>query len=155
MGRFNRNNIGKSTKPVEVLIDRLAVVEFAEAIGETGALHTNVDAARRAGYADVVAPPTYALAVEQTATHEARRRGQTDPLSLAGADFRRLLHGSERYVYHAPIVAGEPVELTATLTGVSDAKGGKLEIAHIDMTIRHRDRGDLVTITRDLIHRLG
>ena len=41
------------------------------------------------------------------------------------------------------------------IKGFTDAKGGKLEIAHLETKITHAERGDLVTVRRDLIHRLG
>ena len=68
---------------------------------------------------------------------------------------RVLLHGSEEFEYHAPVFAGDEVTLSTRVKGFSDAKGGKLEIAHLETTVRHAERGDLITIRRDLIHRLG
>jgi hypothetical protein len=89
------------------------------------------------------------------ATHEAKRSGQPDALTLVGANMRFLLHGTEAYEYHAPIHAGDQVTVATRINGFTDAKGGKLEIAHMETKITHAERGDLVTVRRDLIHRLG
>lgn len=154
MGRFNRDSEGARIGPFSVQVERGALAFFARTIGETDPVFWDPDAARAAGYPDIKAPPTYGAVLDMAASHEADRRGDTGALALIGADLRRLLHGAERYDYHGPIFAGDQVTLTTTVKGFSDASTGKLEFAHLQTTITHAERGDLVTIRRDLIHRL-
>jgi acyl dehydratase len=155
MGFFKRDTQGHVTPPIPVDIERGAIAGFASAIGARDSIHSDPDAARAAGYADVVAPPTYATVVDMAAAHASARAGHIDALTLVGADVRYLLHGSERYRYHAPILAGRTVKVSTHITGFSDAKGGKLEIAHLETRITGQDGEPLVSISRDLIHRLG
>ncbi|MDU8928005.1 MaoC family dehydratase N-terminal domain-containing protein [Alisedimentitalea sp. MJ-SS2] len=155
MARFNRDSEGQVSAPVPVDVERGALVFFSETIGETNPIYVNPGAARAAGYPDVVAPATYAVVLDMAAAHETRRTGGTDILTRIGADMRRLLHGNEAYEYHGPIFAGDRVTLSTRVRGFSDAKGGKLEFAHLETTITHKERGPLVTVRRDLIHRLG
>jgi len=155
MGHFNRANAGKSTDPITVDVERGALIFFAETIGETNPVHRSVEAARGAGHPDVVAPATYAAVLDMAATQDATRAGAIDALALVGANMRYLLHGTEAYDYHAPIHAGDQITVVTRIKGFTDAKGGKLEIAHLETKITHAERGDLVTVRRDLIHRLG
>ena len=53
--------IGKTYDPVTYAVGREKVREYAAAVGETNPLHHDVQAARAAGYADVVAPPMFAV----------------------------------------------------------------------------------------------
>ena len=53
--------VGKTYPPVSYAVGREKVREFAAAVGEENPLHHDVDAARAAGYADVVAPPMFAV----------------------------------------------------------------------------------------------
>ena len=53
--------IGKSYDPVVYAVGREKIREYARAVGETSPLHLDVEAARAAGYADVVAPPMFAV----------------------------------------------------------------------------------------------
>ena len=57
----NTQAIGKTYEPVVYAVGREKVREYARAVGETNPLHLDVEAARAAGYADVVAPPMFAV----------------------------------------------------------------------------------------------
>ncbi len=80
--------------------------EFARAIGDDNPLYRDREAARRAGYSDVVAPPTFAIAVIM----KAQDKLLFDP--ALGLDFDVVVHGNQRFIHHRPIVAGD--ELTST-----------------------------------------
>lgn len=154
MGIFDRSSAGYESAPVTVNVERGAVAFFAETIGETNPIHFDLDAARAAGHPDVMAPATYPVVLDMAASKEGARKGQKDLLGLIAADMRYLLHGNENYDYHGPIFAGDTVEIISRIKGFSDAKGGALEIAHLEMEVRHPDRGTLSVAHRDLIHRL-
>jgi acyl dehydratase len=95
------------------LVGREKVREFAAAVFSTSAINFDPAAANAAGYADVVAPPTFAVVVQERTL--AQLLGAPD----AGIDFSRVVHGDQRFSYSRPIVAGD--ELTARLT-VSSVK---------------------------------
>ena len=90
------------------LVGREKVREFARAVRSTSPLHLDPEAARAAGFADVVAPPTFAVVVQEATLAQLLADDE------AGVDFSRVVHGDQRFTYSRPIVAGD--ELTATLT---------------------------------------
>ena len=100
-----------STEPY--LVGREKVREFARAVFATNAINLDPEAARAAGYDDVVAPPTFAVVVQEHTL--AQLLAEPD----AGIDFARVVHGDQRFTSTRPIVAGDL--LTATLT-VSNVK---------------------------------
>ena len=100
-----------STEPY--LVGREKVREFARAVFATNAINLDPEAARAAGYDDVVAPPTFAVVVQEHTL--AQLLAEPD----AGIDFARVVHGDQRFTSTRPIVAGDL--LTATLT-VSSVK---------------------------------
>ncbi|SHJ60134.1 N-terminal half of MaoC dehydratase [Shimia gijangensis] len=155
MGLFDRSSVGHESAPISVVVERGPIAFFAETIGETNPIHSDTEAARSAGYPDVMAPPTYPVVLEMAAAKEGERKEQTPILELIAADMRYLLHGTENYEYLGSIFAGDTVEVVSRVKGFSDAKGGQLEIAHLEMEIRHADRGVLAITHRDLIHRLS
>ena len=53
--------IGKRYEPLTYAVGREKIVEYALATGETEPLHMDLAAARAAGFADVVAPPMFAV----------------------------------------------------------------------------------------------
>ena len=90
------------------LVGREKVREFARAVGSASPLHLDPEAARAAGHADVIAPPTFAVVVQEATLAQLLADEE------AGVDFTRVVHGDQRFSYTRPIVAGD--ELTATLT---------------------------------------
>ena len=53
--------VGKTYPAQTYAVGREKVREYASAVGETNPVHLDVEAARAAGYADVVAPPMFAV----------------------------------------------------------------------------------------------
>ena len=100
---------GRSYPPAQpYAVGREAIIDFAHAVKATHPLHLDVEAARAAGHADVVAPPTFAVLISQ------RAEGAYIQDPESGIDFSRVVHADERFTHHRPIVAGDLV--TATLT---------------------------------------
>lgn len=153
-GIFDRSSRGKSVEQVPVLIERGRIRFFAQVLGETDPIHFDLDAARARGHPDLVASPSFFMVVEALANEDLQRRGIADVASLAKCDFRYMLHGEERYFYHAPIYAGEQVAFTSTIVDFYDKKGGAMEFATVKSTISHATRGVLVSAFRTFLHRL-
>jgi acyl dehydratase len=98
-------------------VDAASLAAFAAAVGTTDPVHTDPEAARAAGYRDVIAPPTYAVTIAQ----QCDRQLVEDP--EAGIDFSRVVHGEQRFVHHRPITAGDEVLGTLTVDSVRAAGG--------------------------------
>jgi acyl dehydratase len=88
-------------------VSRAKIREFAAAVGETSPLCHDVDAARAAGHADLVAPPTFAVVPSF--------RGLYEVMSRVGAPLQQQVHGEQGFTHHRPIVAGDELVTTATL----------------------------------------
>jgi acyl dehydratase len=87
------------TEPYSVGAEK--VREFAAAIGEQAAVCHSREAATAAGYPDLVAPPTFGIAVIARAQDAVLFNPEL------GLDFARVVHGDQRFVQHRPIVAGD------------------------------------------------
>lgn len=90
------------------LVGREKVREFARAVLSESPIHHDPEAAKAAGFADVVAPPTFAVTIQESTLAQLLADEE------ANVDFSRVVHGDQRFTYVRPIVAGD--ELTATLT---------------------------------------
>ena len=100
----NPDFVGRTYPPSgPYAVDAALIAAFAAAVGAADPVHTDAEAARAAGYADVVAPPTMAVRFSQ----QSERAYVTDP--EAGIDFSRVVHGEQRFVHHRPITAGDEV----------------------------------------------
>lgn len=103
------------------------IAEFAAATGADSALHTDPDAARAAGHADVLAPPTFLVSLAQSAEAAYIQ----DP--AAGIDFSRVVHGEESFVLHRPVVAGDVLIPTLTVEKVRAVGGHAMITTRVDV----------------------
>jgi acyl dehydratase len=89
------------------LVGREKIREFAEAVKSTNPMNLDVFAAQTAGYTDVIAPPTFAVVVQERSLKTVLSDKEV------GIDFSRVVHGDQRFIHVRPIVAGD--ELTSEL----------------------------------------
>ncbi len=127
------------------LVGREKVREFARAVLATSPLSLDPVAARAAGYSDVVAPPTFAVVVQEATLAQLL----ADP--EGGIDFSRVVHGEQRFSFTRPIVAGD--ELTATLTVTSVKSLGGNSMVTAESQIVGADGAHVVTATSTLVVR--
>jgi len=109
--------IGKSYEPAQYAVGREKIREYAHAVGETNPLHLDVDAARAAGYADVVAPPMFA------AVYSVPSLGPSlfDPeIEL---NIMMMVHGSQEFEWGEPVVAGDEISTMASVKDISERDG--------------------------------
>jgi acyl dehydratase len=137
---------GREFPPTEpYLVGREKVREFARAVFSTSDLNFDPAAAIAAGYPDVVAPPTFAVVVQERTLEQLL----ADP--DAGIDFSRVVHGEQRFSYSRPIVAGD--ELTARLTVSSVKSLGQNSMVTAESAITDSTGAHVVTAVSTLVVR--
>jgi acyl dehydratase len=127
------------------LVGREKIREFSRAVLSTNPINLDVDAARAAGHADLVAPPTFPVVVQEATL--AQLLAEPD----AGIDFSRVVHGEQRFTYTRAIVAGD--ELTATLTVSSVKSLGGHNMVTADSDIVDAEGKHVVTAISTLVVR--
>jgi acyl dehydratase len=109
--------VGKTYPPVTYAVGREKVREFAMAVGEEDPRYHDPEAARAAGYADVVAPPMFAVVYSGRAITPAL----FDP--EVGIDFARMVHGGQEFVWGPPVVAGDEIATEVEVKDVAERGG--------------------------------
>jgi acyl dehydratase len=127
------------------LVGREKVREFARAVFATSPINLDPEAARAAGYSDIVAPPTFAVVIQESTL--AQLLAEPD----AGIDFTRVVHGDQRFTYTRPIVAGD--ELTATLRVASVKSLGGHSMVTAESSIVDATGAHVVTAISTLVVR--
>lgn len=127
------------------LVGREKIREFSRAVFSTNPINTDVAAARAAGYADVVAPPTFAVVVQELTLQQLLAEPD------AGIDFTRVVHGDQRFSFSRAIVAGD--ELTATLTVASIKSLGGHSMVTAESSIVDAQGEHVVTAISTLVVR--
>jgi len=109
--------VGKRFAPVVYAVGREKVREYAMAVGETDPLHLDPEAARAAGFRDVVAPPMFAVVYSAPAMGPAI----FDP--DVGLDFARMVHGGQEFRWGALVVAGDEIATTVEVKDIAERAG--------------------------------
>ena len=102
--------------------------EFATAIGDENPLYHDRSAARAAGYPDLVAPPTFAIAV----IARAQDAVLFDP--ELGLDFARVVHLDQRFVHHRAIHAGDELTTTVFIDSIKVLAGNDVITLRTEIT---------------------
>ena len=92
-------------------------------------------AARAAGHADVIAPPTFAIVISMAGSGAAL----ADP--GLGLNYAMVVHGEQRFSYTRPLTAGDVVTAQVTLTDIRDAGRNVMLTTSTDITTRRRRAG--------------
>jgi acyl dehydratase len=113
----NTQAVGKTYEPTLYAVGREKIKEYARAVGETNPVHLDVAAAREAGFADVVAPPMFAVVYSSRAVAP----GMLDP--EVGMNFAMMVHGGQEFQWGPLVVAGDEITTTASVKDISEADG--------------------------------
>lgn len=109
--------IGKTYPRGVYAVGREKVKEYAAAVGETNSVHLDPEAARSAGYDDVVAPPMFAVVYSAPVMAPAI----FDP--EVGINFAAMVHGGQEFVWGPPVVAGDEITTEAAVKDISESDG--------------------------------
>ncbi|MFI0351311.1 MaoC family dehydratase N-terminal domain-containing protein [Actinomadura sp. 9N407] len=114
------NAVGLHTPPSTVLVERGRLRLFAKAIGESGPVYTDVEAAHQAGHRDLLVPPTFLFCLEMD---------RPDPFAFlkeVGIDLNNVLHGEQSFTYHAMSFAGDELTFESHISDDRERKGRTL-----------------------------
>lgn len=140
----NPELVGRSFEPTPpYLVGREKVREFARAVFADAPEHHDVAAANALGYADLVAPPTFAMVIQDLTLQQLL----AEPDS--GIALERTVHAEQRFRYSRQIVAGD--ELVAQLKVVGIRAFGKGAMVTSDAEISSVDGSHVVTATSVLL----
>jgi acyl dehydratase len=113
----NTDAVGKSYPSTLYAVGREKIREYALAVGETNPLHLDAEAARAAGFRDVVAPPMFCVVYSSAAIGPAI----FDP--EVGIDFAMMVHGGQEFVWGPLVVAGDEITTTVSVKSIEERAG--------------------------------
>jgi acyl dehydratase len=143
---LDQSFVGRSWPATEpYLVGREKIREFARAIGADDAAYHDPEAARALGYADVVAPPTFPVAI----TMSASRQIIEDP--ALGLDYSRVVHGDQRFAYTRPVVAGDALICVNSVDEITSRGGHDFLTTRTEVTTAEGE--PVVTVWSKLVQR--
>jgi acyl dehydratase len=134
---LNQEFVGRSFPPSPVYqVGREKIREFATAIGDSNPVFHDPVAAAALGYADVIAPPTFAILVSLKAVTSVAH----DP--DLGRDYSRVVHGDQRFEIKNPIKAGDSFICTSTIESAKAIAGNEIVTVRSDLS-----KGDVIAVS--------
>lgn len=125
---LDQSFIGRTYPPgTPYQVSREKIAEFVRAIGDTSKLSRDPEAARAAGHADVVAPPTFLTILTL---------GVIDILANdpdLGLDYGRMVHGDQSFTHHRPVTAGDRLAATTTIEDIMARAGNDFLTVRVEV----------------------
>jgi MaoC dehydratase-like protein len=146
-----RATIGKRSEPTIYEVDKLQIRMFARSVGHVDPIFYNEEAAKKAGYRSLVAPPGYlGTPVFDPSTSDPTfggRRGQ-GPGPQPSRPLRRVLNGGTEIEYFGDICAGDVLKGVSYTADIQERSGSLGEMLITTSKTEYTNQnGELVAIS--------
>lgn len=121
--------------PIRFEVERGRLRFFAQTIGLTDPIYSDVDAAQRAGHRDLPVPPTFL-----SNSLELELPNPLGWLAEVGGDLTKTTHAEQSFIYHALAYAGDSLMLERKIADVYTKKNGALEFVVKQTDIKRGDQ---------------
>ena len=129
---IDKKFIGYTQPPTLWDVEKGRIAFFAKVIGAKDPIYTDVEAARAAGYRNVMAPPTFIFGAEGDSG------AMMQLIETLNIDLGKVLHGEQRFDYYAPVCAGDTLRFESKITDIYEKKGGALEFVAKDTRVTNQ-----------------
>lgn len=146
---INRSFIGHALPGFTVTPDRRGVKAFAQATLQADGVFWDPAAARAGGLRGCPLPPTYLFCLEMEGPDPTAMR------RLLNIDIARVLHGEQRFDYHATAFVGEALCFEPRIVDIYDKKNGALEFVVRQTLVRREDGEPVCTLRNTTVVRNG
>jgi acyl dehydratase len=132
---LNTQAVGKRYEPTLYAVGREKIREYARVVGETNPVCLDLDAARAAGYPDLVAPPMFAVVYSGPAMGPVLLDPEVE------MDFARMVHGGQEFEWGPLVIAGDEITTVASVEQIYERDGRGFYLFESRST---NQRGELV-----------
>jgi acyl dehydratase len=130
--------VGKTYDPHTFEVDADRIRQYAEAVHEDSPVHADAEAARAAGFRDVVAPPMFAVVYSAGAMGPAI-------FEAIGEALPRMVHGGQEFVWGEPVCAGDTITTEASVKEIYEKDGKGFYV--FESVSRNQDGDEVVRAT--------
>ena len=139
---LNQSIKGKEYPAVTVTVERDDVLRFADAIGEDNPLFRDPEAARRAGYPEQLAPPTFVTRMQILTS------AQVVLDEELGLNYSMVVHGEQAYEWRRPVVVGDVLAAVPRIADIYAKKANEYLVIEAEIIDA---RGETVVVGRTIL----
>jgi acyl dehydratase len=144
----DQSAVGRGFTPVTAHVEPGRLRYFLNTLGEHNPVYRDEAAARAAGYSAIPVPPTYLFCLELMDNER-----PFEFLTDLNIDLARVLHGEQRFTYHAPVVVGDTLTFRSRVTDVADKKGGAMTMVVVETRITNQRGAHVADTARTIVVR--
>ena len=139
---------GKRLAEFTYLVERCKIREMTEAIGDLNPLYLSPEAARAAGWPDVIAPPTFGTCVNLWGGP-----GFGELCEQLGIDPLKVLHAEQEYEYLGPIHPGETLQATIDVADVytKEGRSGPMRFIVLETTCYNQSGEKVLVVAKNRV----
>lgn len=138
--------VGRRLTPVTAQVEPGRLRFFRETLGESNPVYNDDAVAKAAGYAATPVPPTYLFCLEMMDAEQA-----FEFLDVLGADLKQVLHGEQRFTYHAPVMVGDTLRFEPRIGSITDKKGGAMTLAVVETRVTNQHGVHVADCSRTVV----
>ena len=109
--------VGKEYPPTTYEVGLEKIREYANAVGQAEPVHHDREAAKAAGFRDVVAPPMFAVVYSWGSVALPAVDPEVD------LNFAMLVHGGQEFAWGEPVCSGDEITTRATVREIFEKDG--------------------------------
>ena len=129
---------GKTYDAVTFDVDADRIRQYADAVHEDNPVHHDAEAAKAAGFRDVVAPPMFAVVYSAPA--------MGPPIfEVIGEALPRMVHGGQEFVWGEPVCAGDTISTEASVKEIYEKDGKGFYV--VESLSKNQDGAEVVRAT--------
>jgi hydroxyacyl-ACP dehydratase HTD2-like protein with hotdog domain len=135
----DQSAVGRTLTPVIAHVEPGRLRFFLDTLGERNPVYREAAAP---------VPPTYLFCLEMMDAAE-----PFEFLNALGIDLARVLHGEQRFDYHAPVVVGDTLTFKPRVTDVTDKKGGAMTLIVVETAVTNQHGVHVADTSRTIVVR--
>jgi len=109
--------VGKEWSPASFEVEAERIRQYASAVGEDNPVYHDAEAAKAAGFRDLVAPPMFCVVYSAPALGPA----MFDP--EVGMNFAAMVHGGQEFEWGEPACSGDEITTSAKCLEIFEKDG--------------------------------
>ena len=136
----DQSAVGRAFTPVTAHVEPGRLRFFLNTLGEDNPVYRDAEAAP--------VPPTYLFCLEMMDAAE-----PFEFLTALDIDLARVLHGEQRFDYHAPVVVGDTLTFKPKVTSVTEKKGGAMTLVVVETRVTNQNGVHVADVSRTVVIR--
>jgi hypothetical protein len=136
----DQSAVGRAFTPVTARVEPGRLRFFLNTLGENNPVYRDAEAAP--------VPPTYLFCLEMMDAVE-----PFEFLTALDIDLARVLHGEQRFDYHAPVVVGDTLTFKPKVTSVTEKKGGAMTLVVVETRVTNQNGIHVADASRTVVIR--